>query len=92
MAQDVYWSCTRTWERIESDLHLTFWLRQAVTRRCIDYTRRLKHRRYQPLDEVVEPGVETSPWDPLLAETLRKKVHSLPKKMRMVIILRFQET
>lgn len=91
VAQDVYLELYKNLERIESDLHLTFWLRQAVTRRCIDYTRRLKHRRYQPLDEVVEPGVETSPWDPLLAETLRKKVRSLPKKMRMVIILRFQE-
>ena len=91
IAQDVYLELFRNLERIETDRHLTFWLRQAVTRKCIDYTRRLKHRRYQPLEEVVEPGVETPSWDPMLAEVLRKKVHSLPKKMRMVVILRFQE-
>jgi len=91
VAQDVYLELHKNLGRIESDLHLTFWLRQAVTRKCIDYTRRLKHRRYQPLEEVVEPGVETRPWDPMLAELLRKKVRSLPKNMRMVILLRFQE-
>jgi RNA polymerase sigma-70 factor (ECF subfamily) len=91
IAQDVYLELYRNLHRIESDLHLSFWLRQAVTRKCIDYTRRLKHRRYQPLDEVVEPGWEPEPLDPILAEALRKKVMSLPVKMRMVVILRFQE-
>jgi RNA polymerase sigma-70 factor (ECF subfamily) len=91
VAQDVYLELYKNLERIESDLHLTFWLRQAVTRKCIDYTRRLKHRRYQPLEEVVEPAAKESRWDPMLAETLRKKVRTLPKKMRMVVVLRFQE-
>ncbi len=91
VAQDVYLELYRNLARIESDLHLTFWLRQAVTRKCIDYTRRLKHRRYQPLEEVVEPGVETKQRDPMLAEALRKKVQALPERMRMVVILRFQE-
>lgn len=91
VSQDVYLELYKNLERIESDLHLTFWLRQAVTRKCIDYTRRLKHRRYQPLDEVVEPSAKDPSWDPMLAETLRKKVQALPKKMRIVVILRFQE-
>ena len=91
VAQDVYVELFKNLHRIESDLHLTFWLRQAVTRKCIDYTRRLKHRRYQPLEEVVEPGVRAVQRDPLLAEALRRKVQALPEKMRMVVILRFQE-
>jgi RNA polymerase sigma-70 factor (ECF subfamily) len=91
VAQDVYLELFKNLHRIESDLHLTFWLRQAVKRKCIDYTRRLKHRRYQPLEDVVEPGVEVRPRDPMLAEALRQKVDALPDKMRMVVILRFQE-
>jgi RNA polymerase sigma-70 factor (ECF subfamily) len=91
VAQDVYLELYKNLERIESDLHLTFWLRQAVTRKCIDYTRRLKHRRYQPLDEIVEPSAKDVSWDPMLAEALGKKVRALPKNMRMVVILRFQE-
>ena len=91
VAQDVYLELYRNLHRIQSDRHLTFWLRQAVTRKCIDYTRRLKHRRYQPLEDVVEPGIEVQPRDPMLAEKLREKVDALPDKMRMVVILRFQE-
>ena len=91
VAQDVYLELFRNLHRIQSDLHLTFWLRQAVTRKCIDYTRRLKHRRYQPLEDIVEPGVEAPRRDPILAEKLQGKVDALPDKMRMVVILRFQE-
>jgi RNA polymerase sigma-70 factor (ECF subfamily) len=91
IAQDVYMELFRNLRRIQSDLHLSFWLKQAVTRKCIDYTRRLKHRRYQPLEEVVEPGFEPLEEDPLLAEALRRIVTSLPDKMRMVVVLRFQE-
>jgi RNA polymerase sigma-70 factor (ECF subfamily) len=91
IAQDVYMELFRNLRRIQSDLHLSFWLNQAVTRKCIDYTRRLKHRRYQPLEEVAEPGFEPLEADPLLAESLRRIVDSLPDRMKMVVILRFQE-
>jgi RNA polymerase sigma-70 factor (ECF subfamily) len=91
VAQEVYLELYRNLGRIESDLHLSFWLRQAVTRKCIDQTRRLKHRRCEPLDDVVEPGVESAPRDLFLAEALDRKVASLPDKMRAVVVLRFQE-
>ena len=58
VAQDAYLELFRNLNRIQSDLHLSFWLRQTVTRKCIDLSRRLKHRRYQPLEDVPEPG----PW------------------------------
>jgi RNA polymerase sigma-70 factor (ECF subfamily) len=91
IAQEVYLELFRNLARIESDLHLVYWLRQAVTRKCIDQTRRLKHRRHQALDDVAEPGFEPVASDPMLAELLQEKVASLPEKMRLVIILRFQE-
>lgn len=91
IAQEVYLELFRNLQRIESDLHLIYWLRQAVTRKCIDQTRRLKHRRYQPLEEISEPGFEPVSGDPMLAEMLQKKIATLPEKMRLVIILRFQE-
>ena len=91
IAQDVYLELHKNLDRIVSDVHLSFWLRQATTRKCIDYSRRLKHRRYRPLEDVEEPGAAPVVRDPLLAETLWTKVGALPDKMRMVIILRFQE-
>ncbi len=91
IAQEVYLELFKNLDSIVSDLHLSFWLRQAVTRKCIDHTRRLKHRRYQPLEDIIEPGYTPEESDPFLAATLRKKVDALPDKMRMVIILRFQE-
>jgi RNA polymerase sigma-70 factor (ECF subfamily) len=91
IAQEVYLELYRNLGRIESDLHLVYWLRQAVTRKCIDQTRRLKHRRHQALDEITEPGFEPPQGDPMLAEMLQKKVATLPEKMRLVIVLRFQE-
>ena len=91
IAQDVYLELYKNLGQIVSDVHLSFWLRQATTRKCIDYSRRLKHRRYRPLEDVEEPGVDPVTRDPLLAETLWAKVGALPDKMRMVIILRFQE-
>ncbi len=91
IAQEVYLELFKNLDSIVSDLHLSFWLRQAVTRKCIDHTRRLKQRRYQPLEDIIEPGYTPEESDPFLAATLRKKVDALPDKMRMVIILRFQE-
>ncbi len=91
ISQEVYIELFRNLERIESDLHLVFWLRQAVRRKCIDHTRRLKLRRYQPLEDAPEPGFEPAGRDPLLAEALQRKVAALPEKMRWVVILRFQE-
>ena len=91
IAQDAYLELYKNLHKIETDLHLGFWLRQTVTRKCIDWSRRLKHRRHQPLDDAPEPGREEAHRDPILADELSKKVAGLPEKMRMVIILRFQE-
>ncbi|MEZ5365285.1 MAG: sigma-70 family RNA polymerase sigma factor [Bryobacterales bacterium] len=91
IAQDAYLELFRNLHKIESDLHLTFWLRQTVTRKCIDWTRRLKHRRHQPIEDAPEPSFHPAPRDPILAEELDRMVGLLPEKMRLVVILRFQE-
>ena len=91
ISQDAYLELYRNLDRIESDKHLAFWLRQTVTRKCIDWSRRQKHRRCQPLDEAPEPGIEPLERDLMLECALASKVAALPEKMRLVVILRFQE-
>ena len=91
IAQDAYLELFRNLAKLESDLHLGFWLRQTVTRKCIDQSRRLKHRRHQALDDTPEPGWEPPASDPLLVEEIGRKVATLPDNMRAVVILRFQE-
>jgi len=91
IAQEAYLELYRNLTRIESDLHLVFWLRQTTTRKCIDWSRRQKHRRYQPMEEAPEPRTTPEPRDPILAAELERKVAALPEKMRLVLILRFQE-
>ncbi len=91
IAQDAYLELYRNLARIESDVHLSNWLRQTVTRKCIDYQRRQKHRCCRPLEEVREPSCNEIRRDPILADALGQKVAALPEKMRMVLILRFQE-
>ena len=91
MAQDAYLELYRNLQKLESDMHLVNWLRQTVTRKCIDRTRRKKFRPHAALDAAPEPRESPAVRDPALAEELRSKVSELPAKMRMVVILRFQE-
>ncbi len=91
IAQEAYLELFRNLAKLESDVHLSNWLRQTVTRKCIDYKRRQKHRRYRPLEEIREPGFSDVRRDPILAGVLGQKIAVLPEKMRMVLILRFQE-
>ncbi|HEX7419322.1 MAG TPA: sigma-70 family RNA polymerase sigma factor, partial [Thermoanaerobaculia bacterium] len=44
IAQDVFLQLYRKLDDIESPSHLTHWLRQVTTRRCIDGLRRTKLR------------------------------------------------
>ena len=91
LAQDSYLALFRNLHKLDSDLHLVNWLRMAVTRKCIDYSRRKKFRPHLGLESVPEPREEPAPSDPLLVAELQQKVSELPPKMQMVILLRFQE-
>src|ERR1051325_8999128 len=44
IAQDVFLQLYRNLDSIDSASHLTHWLRQGTTRRCIDQIRRSKFR------------------------------------------------
>lgn len=91
IAQEAYLELYRNLARIETDFHLGNWLRQTVTRKCIDHKRRRKNRFHWPLEEIREPGRSDVRRDPILAGALERKIAALPKKMRLVLILRFQE-
>ncbi len=91
LAQDAYLDLFRNLHKLDSDLHVVNWLRQTVTRKCIDRSRRKKFRPHVDLTTAPEPRVEPVQSDPVLARELALKVAELPPKMRLVVILRFQE-
>lgn len=91
LAQDVFLRLYQHLGSIKSELHLTFWLRQAASRRCIDLARRRGSRRHMGLDEVPDVPTAAPCTDPLLAGLLRGALTALPDKPRMVVILRYQE-
>jgi RNA polymerase sigma-70 factor (ECF subfamily) len=90
VAQDVFLELHRRFEKLESDAHITFWLRRVTSHRSIDYARR---NRRQPvaLEDVAEPSIFDQPADVLLNRRLQNLVASLPENPRMVMVLRFQE-
>ena len=89
IAQDVFLQLHRALPSIESEAHVSAWLRKVTSHRCIDYARR--RRRDLALDEIPEPASVTAPGDPLMARRLRRMVASLPPKARIVVVLRYQE-
>ena len=91
LAQDVFLDLFRHLHRIESDEHLTNWLRRAVTTKCIDQARWAKNHVRQPLESAPEARVGPVVVDPFLSEALRKRVAALPEQKRLVVILRYQE-
>jgi RNA polymerase sigma-70 factor, ECF subfamily len=91
IAQDVFLELHRNMERIESDSHLVFWLRKVTARKCIDHIRWWKLRRWQGLDDAPEPVAPEQPKDLLQSRALQQMVASLPGRMRMAVVLRYQE-
>jgi RNA polymerase sigma-70 factor (ECF subfamily) len=91
LAQDVFLKLYRELSRLESREHVKFWLRKVISHRSMDYARGAHRRREVALDDVLEPAVQSNGSDPLLENSLRKLVASLPEEARMVIVLRYQE-
>lgn len=91
LAQEVFLELYRRLKRIESDAHLAFWLRRAISNKCIDRARWSRTHSDVALDAVPELRADAAPADPFLAERLRRRVQALPEKKRLVVILRFQE-
>ena len=90
LSQDVFLQLHRNLASLESDAHITFWLRKVTAHRCIDSTRR-RRVPHVSLDEAPEPSTPAESPDPFLARRLQSCVASLPEKPRMVVILRYQE-
>jgi len=89
VAQDVFLELHRHLGKLETPEHIRHFLRRVAAHRAIDQARR--RRPEYALETAPEPSSPAPESDPLLSETLRRLVASLPEKARMVIILRFQE-
>lgn len=91
IAQDSFLQLYRNYEQLESDAHVTFWLRKVVSNRCVDYARRRLRQPTVALDDAPEPAAVAEHGDPLLNRRVRQLVASLPEKPRIVMVLRYQE-
>lgn len=96
VAQDVFLELFKKLGTLESRAHVTFWLRRVACHRSIDYARRNKGAAAEvSWDELPEPShsIERGQahHDPMLTKRLQQMVAALPEKMRMVVILRYQE-
>ncbi len=91
VAQEVFLQLHRKLPALESADHVKSWLRRVTGHRCVDYVRRNAPAFGPSLEEIDEPQSSEARGDVLLESALRKLVASLPEKLRLVIILRYQE-
>ena len=87
----LFLSLHRNLGSIQSAAHAGHWLRKVAVQRAIDAGRRRSRRPQVALAEVAEPAAETVVRDPMLGETLRRLIATLPETPRMVMVLRYQE-
>jgi RNA polymerase sigma-70 factor (ECF subfamily) len=91
VAQEVFLDLYRDLASLESQEHMSFWLRRIASHRCIDHMRRTCNRPVLALEGIAEPSIQPSPGDPLLSEKLRRLIATLSESARAVMVLRFQE-
>ncbi len=91
LAQDVFLQLYRKLGEIQTPAHATWWLRRAISHRCIDEARKRRLRPRIGLEAVPEPFADSRNADPLLNERLRRLVEELPAHARIVMLLRYQE-
>jgi len=91
VAQEVFLQLYREQDSLATDDHVRYWLRKVASHRCIDAARRRKIRPRLTLEEIREPAARESFNDPILSETLRKLIATLPETPRMIVVLRYQE-
>lgn len=92
VAQDVFLELHKRFGTLESRAHVTFWLRRVACHRSIDYARRHKVAAAEvSWDQLPEPSQPAPQRDSMMERHLRQLVAALPDKMRMVVILRYQE-
>jgi RNA polymerase sigma-70 factor (ECF subfamily) len=91
VAQEVFLGLHRNMATIQSAAHAAHWLRKVAVQRAIDAGRRRFRRPQVALADVAEPAAPAPVRDPMLGETLRRLIATLPETPRMVMILRYQE-
>ena len=91
ITQEVFLQLYREQDSLTTEHHVRFWLRKVASHRCIDAARRRKIRPRLALEDIREPAARESFRDPILSETLRKLVATLPETPRIVVLLRYQE-
>jgi len=92
VAQDVFLELFKRLGTLESREHVTFWLRRVACHRSIDHARRNKIAAAEvSWDQLPEPSGPASENDPMRTRRLQQMIARLPEKMRMVVILRYQE-
>ena len=92
LAQDVFLELHRNLPGLESEAHVTNWLRRVTMNRCIDQARRRKSRPQVALDDVSEPAAESAAGpDFYLRDRLQRLMAAMPERARSVLLLRYQE-
>jgi RNA polymerase sigma-70 factor (ECF subfamily) len=91
VAQEVFLQLYREQDALATEQHVRYWLRKVTSHRCIDAARRRKIRPKVALEDIREPVAREVFHDPILSETLRKLVSTLPDTPRMIVVLRYQE-
>jgi RNA polymerase sigma-70 factor (ECF subfamily) len=91
LAQDVFLQLHRSLAAIESDAHLSFWLRKVTINRAIDRLRREPKYESVPLEENLNLVSDAHDRDPLLQRRLCELVGRLLPAPRAVMLLRYQE-
>jgi RNA polymerase sigma-70 factor (ECF subfamily) len=92
LAQEVFMELGGKLRSLESNAHVSFWLRRVTTHRAIDQLRRRARVEMTSLE--AEEPVLFSPedsHDPVLERSLRTLLEDLTPPARAVLLLRYQE-
>jgi RNA polymerase sigma-70 factor, ECF subfamily len=91
LTQEVFLGLYQNLHTIRSSAHLKYWLRQVTSRRCIDVGRKARLWRFLSLGDAPEPAGELHLADPVMTHRVQTLVATLPPKLRMTVVLRYQE-
>jgi RNA polymerase sigma-70 factor, ECF subfamily len=91
LAQEVFLQLYRSLAALESEDHLSFWLRRVTMHRAIDRLRRERRYAAMPLADAEIVASDSADADPILERRLRGLLEELAPAARAVIVLRYQE-
>jgi RNA polymerase sigma-70 factor (ECF subfamily) len=91
LVQEVFIQMSEHLNRIETNQHLTFWLRKVATNRAIDQLRHRSRLDLRPLEESEQLFAASEHRDPLLQKHIAQLLANLAPDARAVVLLRYQE-